>query len=217
MVLRKAYARARKFPVNNALNTANKALVVANNVKRLLNVEKKYADTAGPLTMTGSANVTCLNAIAQGDTGQTRDGDQAKLLSVQGKIWCRSGTSGQKSVWRVLLVHDKQSDGTAPTLAEILARTATVEHLTSSYNMDYSRRFKILYDKAFELNQPGVDGDSKFLRYYKKLNLHTRYNNSAGATSSITSNGLFIVVQAYDGGANTNYVQWDHRVRFVDN
>lgn len=197
--------------------TANKALKLASSIARDLNVEKKYADTAGPLTMTGTANVTALNAIAQGDGGQQRDGDQAKLTSVQGKIWCRSGTSGQKSVWRVLLVHDKQSDGTAPTLAEILARTSGVEHLTSPYNMDNSRRFKILMDKAFELNAPGVDGDSKFFRYYKKLNLHTRFNNAAGATSSIASNGLFIVLQAYDGGANTNYVQWDHRVRFVDN
>lgn len=215
----KSRAPPRKLNVASALSTASKALTVAYGVKKLLNVEKKYVDFAATGTLSGTPLVVALNAIAQGDGGSTRDGDQCKITSINGHILVRNGSATTPGVARLMIVHDKQSDGTAPTLSEILEGTSQYQILTSPINMDNSRRFKILWDKRVDLDpfNAGNSGIFKQYSFYEKMELHTRYSGTSNNVSDISSNGLFFVVQMYNADNDTNYVDYWIRSRFVDN
>ena len=83
----------------SAIKVASTALATARAVKDLLNVEKKYHDVQATNQSLAydAVSSTLLNAVAQGDTDQTRDGNSLKILnlSMYGNIRV-TGTAAQQ-------------------------------------------------------------------------------------------------------------------------
>jgi len=102
--------------------------------------------TAGAVTSFG------LDTITQGDTDSSRTGDiiRVKQLHIRGIINTGS-TSG--CVFRMIVFRDLQSNGTTPTVAQVLT---TADYL-ANYNPDTvtavgGARFKVLWDRSVALN-----------------------------------------------------------------
>lgn len=217
MVYKKIVAVRRT--INPAMQKASKALALASKVARAINSEKKYHDVYVNQNI-NTGQVLLLNGIAQGDTGQSRDGDQIKMLSMQYKINIQNNDSAHMR-YRYLVVLDKQADGTPPTISEVLqSTTGPADTWVSPYNMDNKLRFQVLEDKSGQV----LFGESKNVhigQFYHKFKgkadgLHVRYNGSTGSASDLTTNPIYFIYEV-DSPTNVPTLDFYSRIRYVDN
>lgn len=148
--------------------------------------------------------------------------------------------------WRVLLVQDKQNNGQVINWTDVVKTTTwlpaggTNEETTpeSGLNMNYSHRFKILYDKvvtqSVNYQNDGttnyeISPVSKYVTIYKKCNIKVDYAPMTTATriqAEIRTNAIFLLLVSLDDnriynlvGPNIpsrNYGQLMCRFRFTD-
>lgn len=126
---------------------------------------------------------------------------------------------------RIMLVLDKQCNGAAPAVADVL-RTGAGLTFQSFNNLSNGMRFTVLHDRVIPINtnagsgRGGTDtlafGRKNFnFAFYKKCNIRVEYDNSAatGVITSIRSNNLFVLFISKVGLAG---VQSKFRLRFND-
>lgn len=228
MVYRKiqAYRKA----ANPAMQTASKALLLASKTAKLLNVEKKFHDVAETAAVGESASpsIKILNAIPQGDTGESRDGDQAKLTDILIRADLQSHQSASTPTrWRAMLFLDKQHDGTAPTVAELLQDASNDAYAQlSGLNMDNKMRFRILKTWDGILEVPGVGSRQiKRIEFYHKFSdpkrkndngIRVRYSGTGSTISDISSNPIYFYMFQTQSTNQPTLVFYS-RVRYVDN
>lgn len=218
----KGYAPHFKSQAIPAAQMAVKALSLATQVAKSINVEKKYSETSftGSIGGVGAPKIQLLNGIAQGDGGTTRDGDQVKFTDLGVRLWLKN-TQAFSDVYRVMIVLDKQADGTAPTIAEVLENAGVLNF----NNMDNKMRFSVLKDELFYLSPNGDTGEMKLLKMYldltkkykKSKGLRTRYSDTGAAVTDIASNSLWLIIFNRSGTANGSDVEYKTRIRYVDN
>lgn len=226
------YQKVPFAPGKTVAQVASKALYVASKVAKALNVEKKYHDSYTGANLAAPLIIP-LNIIQQGDTGQSRDGDQVKMTFINGRIAINNETPGAHNV-RFMVIHDRQSDGNTPDFGEILElQGGSIVGTNALNNLDNKFRFHTLYDKTVSL--PGqVDGGTPELtvganslrqfvialnlykKYKKGTGLRVRYSASTGAISDIASNAVYLLVLP-DSGQAEIHCTINMRVRFVDN
>lgn len=199
------------FKWGNALSVASKALMVANQVSRLMNVEMKKAtvqETTDSLSTTANSMGT-LTSIVQGDGKEARDGNSILIKSIQLRYFAYGHASARVTAIRILLVRDlQQVADTVPSMSDVLEQ----DNCTSYLNPDTVGRFKILYDKVHVLN------DNSSQQVYKEIYLpcsyHVRYNGTAAA--DIQKGGIYLYGVSTEA-TNTATVKWSARLTYVDN
>lgn len=127
--------------------------------------ELKYFDT--PITSTdaptGGVIVPTLNLITQGAGSSDRIGRKAfvKRIQIKGHVVLKTESdvtpglaSGDRI--RVMVYLDKQCNGTAATVGQLLQKT----ELNSWRDMEQVDRFRILHDKVYTLNRTSLANGS---------------------------------------------------------
>jgi len=194
-------------------------------------IERKYIDTDVEVAdMTAQWNVFCLNAVATGDSYDTRDGRKAVMKSIQlrGTMSNYDGGVLQRH-HRMILFVDKQNSSNnpvgagAPATAEmaLLLKDETDSH--SMLDPSTSGRFQILKDWSFSLGlndgttgycQPPVYKDIKL---YKKINVPTLYSGTGATAASINDKAIYLAVMNTVASAGTgSKLYMNARVRFID-
>lgn len=194
---------------------AGKALAIARSVKAMVNVEYKFHD----VKVTSAAQATSptpiqLVNIAIGDSGSQRDGNQLKAVGIYLKYLWTIDASATNTQVRVLLVHDKQTNGAIFTGADVLADVSAIDNIISPYNLDNKYRFRILYDRVHQMNNGG--NQSVTAKKFIKLNEKLRYDNAAAAISSLTSSSYSLLIMSSES-SNYPLITLHSRLRFVDN
>ncbi len=187
--------------------------------------EQKFFDTTRADTAMASAGAIAnasLVLIPQGVTESTRVGRKCVLrrLMFKGQLIQPTGTnlaaSGAKG--RVIVYQDKQTNGATAAVTDILD-TASVN---SFRNLANSGRFKILYDKTFNMSNRASSGDGTTSdvaewmhpwEFYKECNIPLQYDNTTGAITELTTNNIGVLTIANEGATTFGYVC---RVRFSD-
>lgn len=216
------WARSR-LPGAGVAKVASKALYIASKTARLLNVEKKYIDRTYQTTFDSAVySMTLLNGLEQGDGGSQRDGDQAKFLSLQwkGRILNRHGTDVQ--TYRMIIFQDRQADGTAPNISELLEYGGTADVPYSGIRMDNKMRFKILHDEFYTLNPTSLSGQSHVTKGYKHLGkkgqgLRVRYGGATASVADLNSNPIYVVIVSNQVSGQSSRADIIFRLRYVDN
>lgn len=122
------------------------------------NFEKKYFNGTYTTALTATGDVINLTAIAQGDTGLTRDGNDITLRSIRllGRMQLTATSAGTvdgsvTQCYRLIIFQDKQQVGDAdPAVTDVLL-TASID---SVYNYPAVKdRFKILEDQLFTVGK----------------------------------------------------------------
>jgi len=179
------------------------------------NVERKFLDSAisDDATTTGAVNL--LNGMAPGTTASTRIGQRILMKSIQARIYLRREdvTTATVQAVRVLLIYDRQTNGAAPAITDVLSAIS----MQSLRNMANVGRFFCLMDKTYTLD--GAGGQTVlFDERYMKINLPVFYNTgTAGTAADIQTGGLFLMhfgnaaAGVDDTDANINI-----RLRFTD-
>lgn len=211
----------------------------------------KYA--AGPvypgLKFTSTGTIFLLFSPILGTTSKTRLGRKCSLKSVEIRGICYSTfltnyiyTTPTNAVMtlttpagnlntglvRLQLIYDKQPNGAAPTLSDILSTTsggASRNHI----KIDQRDRLSILKDKVFILGGGNGstaqkwflmnDQHSYAIKIFKKLNnIETTFNSgTAGTIADINTGALFLVSSGTQGTLNPDpYMDSMHRVAFTD-
>lgn len=114
-------------------------------------------------------------------------------------------TTGNDTV-RIILYLDKQCNGTAATVTQILES----DDFQSFNNLSNKSRFRTLMDRVYDLNATagmgnGTANDTVATQIndslFKKVNLPIEYDSTAGAIAEIRSNNICMLILSKDGRA----------------
>ncbi len=203
-----------------------------------MGIEKKFADfevtaTALAAGVAGgeiSTSASCLNAVAQGDGESNRDGRRYKMKSIHVKGFLQqpgTSTKGGTAMVRMAVVLDTQTNGAEMNAEDCYLATATASQSVSAFrNLQFSGRFKVLYDKTIVMNRTaalgnGTANDSCEIERPFNINIDipTKYSvvDTTGTTanvSTITDNSLHLLSWCNDTTDAPN-IRYESRLRFV--
>lgn len=188
-------------------------------VKRVLNSESKYYDSANNSIITTTASVDEMTSpIQQGDTASTRDGNSIKpsKLNFKGQI-TRNGSGGTTQNCRVIaFVWKAPQGGTPATATWFLTSSGVFTH----YDPEKIGNFKILYDRVHTVDQYKPDKTFNFHLDLSKMNrgngIRTKYNGNLGTYADMFQNSInimYISSEAVNGPSLTR----DVRLTYYDN
>lgn len=183
---------------------------------------------------------TLLNATVPGASEQNRIGRKVSMKSLMIRGWVRydqAGTTPGDDLLRCIVFYDRQPNGAAPVIADVLqdtdqAGTATTS-ITSNINLSNADRFKILRDwfwsvphivsiagGATQDGQITDEGAKEFsFKTFIKLNgMEAHYNaGTAGTIADITTGALYLVTFGARASADAQYkLSFGARVRYLD-
>lgn len=224
--MRKQFRRKRKrFSRGYGSNFANNYKAVSkytnwntiwtaiNNIKSLINVERKFLDVSITPAAVDKNNPTIdwLSSISEGNDYNNRQGISVKSnsLFLRGYLTLPS-TATVGHVVRFILFLDLEGLGTAPTASDLLETSTDVNSPLNHFN---GKRFKVLYDRLHVLSISGPE--IKPFKVYKKCGHHIRWSNSTTATRE----GHIYAMYLSDTHTTTEQplLGYDSRLRFVDN
>ncbi len=192
-----------------------------------LSVEKKFHDvdvddasvnTAGTVTAT-------VNIIAQGVTESERVGRKCTITNINVRYTIvlpeidAAATPGPGDVCRVIFFVDKQANGAAAAVTDIL-ETADYQ---SFNNLSNSSRFRVLMDRSHALSYTSMASDGAALvsnaditeeySFYKECSIPIEFSSTTGAIGEIRSNNIAMMVISRTA-ATGFFSKW--RLRFTD-
>lgn len=183
--------------------------LIKNVIKSEIHPELKQASTAFSSYALGSTGTVPLSfyGIAQGDTAQTRDGQEIKVKSVHFRGTLYQHASATNTVCRLLLVRDNQQVAdTAPTWTELFEGHRVV----SPKSILREGRFSVLSDNLYAL---GTRTNVININIYKKVNHVVRYN---GANSTDMQKGGLYLLCISNEPTNTATLECQSVVRYMD-
>jgi hypothetical protein len=193
----------------------HRALAVLKGAATLgFNTEQKHIDAAYAAAVSTTPVITCLNAVAQGDTNITREGSSLKAVGFEFRYYLSMNASASTSAMRVIIFMDTRNAGAAPTVTDVLA--SSVVGLLGVDNQP--GRFVILYDhtSAHTLASETRAYISQTLRIPAVDGCHFSYNGNAGTVADCRAGALFLYVISNEA-TNTMSIDFQSRLWFVDN
>lgn len=203
--------------------------------------EKKVVDTLNNAVAINTTGVfTLLNAMVPGATEYQRVGRKISMSSVQLRGFIRfrqAGTAPSNDFIRAILFYDRQPNGAAPVLADVLQDVDNTggnsSTSLSSLNINNADRFKILRDMYWSVPsasvataQNGTTGGAQLLDYkpasfrefvsLKGMEVHFNAG-TAGTIADITTGSLYLLTVGLRGDVDSQWqCAFNSRVRYAD-
>jgi len=191
--------------------------------------EKKFVDSATSAAIRQFESLGSVQAdfvvMAQGTANGARIGSQITVTNINCHLDVVTGTNGSNpgvahTPVRVILGIDKQANGAAPAVLDVL-QTQTPYSFRNMYTLN---RFIILKDKLFDMNQnlytttgPTVGENGRILKFAWKGQLPILYSGSTASITEIKSNNIFLlVISDRDGYDTEDGVQGTVRIKYTD-
>jgi len=198
---------------------------------QLMNVEKKYIDTAittndTQFSQSGYYATEITPVVSQGITSSTRNGNSIKLVSARIDFQVKADTlcvNGLRYKWFIVCVKDNSN---VPSSGAVTQRCFDTNIFGSYYDYhsqrdpDFYKLFQIVAKGGGKLMADSISGQAGINQFSKnlKLNHHLKYDsNSATAT---TQNAMHLIVFADTGtnaGTTGGLLSWSSRFWYVDN
>jgi len=181
----------------------------------LLTTEVKATDVAVAVAANTTGAITLLNGLVPGVGFSQRIGRKIKMMKLELNVTNRvEPTTGIDQTQRCLVVLDRQADGTAPAITDIL-HAVTVDALT---NFGNSSRFRVLLDKRLALSASAEANSIRVWNQFLMVNQPTWYNTgTAGTVADIVSNSLYFVsIGSVAAGGTAGAVAGSIRLLYTD-
>lgn len=141
----------------------------------------------------------------QGTTKNQRIGNKSFIRHIRGKlIFTVPSGSTDGDVLRVIIYQDRQCNGTAATVADILEYASC----SSFQQMDFVDQIKILHDEHITINpQTSTAANSTAIAmltrciFSLKINQEVHFNNTTGTLAGIVSNNFNVLVISTTGNS----------------
>lgn len=153
------------------------------------------------LTSSATTGSTHINNVSQGTTISQRVGNKINMKSVSLRTTISYKNTGtvtykDKATVRVMLVYDKQPNGSYPSVGDILQDTSTnatsTTGFSSNVNIANKNRFVIVRDKFINLD---LNNQIQHVKMFKKLNnTETSFKTTTGAIGDIINGALYFII-----------------------
>lgn len=199
-------------------STMKQATRVGGAASRRHNPEKKFVDVNAALVVPVASQAfspgVLINGLATGSSASQRIGRQVNLKALLMKGWVSlASTSVGGSPIRILAVYDKQANGVAPVITDILL----ADSFTSPNNLSNRDRFVTIFDNYTEIISTG-NNFSAAVNLFKQFDLEEMFNaGTAGDITDITSGSIYVFA-AQNSNITTAAptVSMRYRVRYTD-
>jgi len=200
----------------------------------MLGVEEKFKDRNQGVSDKSLADEwtllsgTALNATAQGDAENERDGRKIRVtkIDLKGYLQRKPGTVDDGPVPQMAslcLFVDTQTNGTAPTPTDLYHQPNTARANLQFRNLEKSSRYKILWRADIPAQATvghnkttatgAYAGDLIPFEFHKTLKLDTNYTDTTDTTAAIADNSIWLAGVTNDDLQVT--CAYSVRVRFV--
>lgn len=159
--------------------------------------------------------VQLLNGCMRGDDFRQRNGREIMMKSIELRYITQACVAtGSDQTHRIMLVYDRQTNGTALTAAAVLESANTV----APRSLENRRRFKILYDKIWTINSSPESGSRVQRKFYRRLAHPVTFNSgNTGYVGDIATGSLYLVVLGSNtAGTTAGQCTFYSRIRFQD-
>lgn len=192
-------------------------LKIANQLRAIVNVEKKYKDQDASAAYSNTTQFLLINGMAKGDDEDQRDALSILMQSLQIKGQWIINASANATIGCVWLILDKEPKGVAPTAAQIWDDDGNGKPYLWMRNRDYSDRFVILKKWMVTLTDSG-DSITAYFQDVVKLGVHAKYlkDENHGDIQDLADNSLYLAI-ASNEPTNTPTLTWNTRLTFTDN
>lgn len=163
---------------------------------------------ASPAVFTG---LTELNDIAQGAAFYQRVGSKVVMKSLQLEF---DLVNTAATVWRYMLIYDRQPNGAFPTYSSILAQNDGAPVTWSGINQSYKNRFLVLRDKRI-----CFDPASMLVfhaKEYVKTSLPVEFKANGGTIGDIATGAVYLLAYTEVSGATSQIRNINSRIRYLD-
>jgi hypothetical protein len=189
-------------------------------LKKMVNTEKKFHDTAVSQLGTQAGTIVSLLDIPQGDSAQARDGRSLRIRSLQfkGQIAQNSNTNATRTFARVMLIADLRPNAGEITDSSDFLQSGAASNIFALASLDVGGRFVTLMDKQYCLKQrsnaAALVPDGRLINFYHKMDKVVKYAGSA--TDDPENYNLYLVTISSEA-TYTPTISGEIRVRFIDN
>lgn len=210
----KKYKYNPKSTVSNLTRKVNKILSEQ---------EKKNFDVTGAVNLVaGSAQIIQLSSISQGDDATSRDGRKVAKVSSQIRYTMGGGSDTQTaacSPFRVIVLHDMQSNGLTPVAADILTAPTNIR---SPLTLDFKERFRVIHDSfmargkgEYQFSLLTTTSSDAYIpgEYFYKFPDELAQSEYGGIGNIPTSGAVVMLLLCEK---NANRFEYYHRLRFTD-
>jgi len=163
--------------------------------------------------------VQLLNGITRGDDINQRNGRTVNMTTVQIKIRLNCVTTPAFCQTRVLLVYDKQTNGTAFTTGDLIGDVPPV-HSSTIFNfilLENRRRFIVLKDEMYLLGQSGFYEKFYWGFWTVVVDLPVVFNaGNAGTVADISTGSLYLVSMSDTSALSNNTFSFCSRLGYFD-
>jgi len=189
--------------------------------------ELKSLDATGTGGVSSTGTISLLNGVPRGDDIDERVGRQITMKSIEFHLIAqhKAPEAGLiPATFRALIVYDRQTNGAALTVEQVLDSAAPgITRTIVPKNLENRDRFLILRDMKFGL-AASVATDfmsaPKVAKVYQGVTLPVTFNaGDAGTVADITTGSLYLILLSDQavGDAHLPVATWASRIRFSDN
>lgn len=177
--------------------------------------ELKASDVNVSMAADTTGAILLLNGIDPGTALNQRIGRQILAKKLRLRLACVvTAATGADQTQRVMVVLDKQPNGVALAITDVLTSVGT----TANYNLSNQARFKILFDRRVYLNATAEPFSAQLLDVSLGQKYVVQFNAGvAGTVADITTNSLYMItIGSNAAGATAGTVTGASRLRFSD-
>lgn len=183
--------------------------------RNTLAAEKKFLDTYLNVASINTTTPTFLlcNGVGAGTGFNERVGRKIKIKSIQLNSVTIVGTAAPARL-RLMLVLDRQSNGSTPSIGNILDNTTILVNSKAFMNLDNRARFSVIWDKKFTLDtvmKTQIDHS-----VFKKKLIDVTYSGTTNGIGSISTNSIWFVAVSDQGATNAPTLVGGVRIRYTD-
>lgn len=149
--------------------------------------------------------------LDRGTAYDQREGDQINIHEIYYAVSLNLSSSVASAV-RLMILVDKQPDGTNFIGSELLESVATNQGMTSPLRYDMRHKWRILHDKVYDMTAQYVSATPggkhrviKFHRKYKNPIKTTYYSTASAGTIADISTGAIFAVLWTDNNSTTQF------------
>lgn len=188
---------------------------------------QKYLDTdfsSAAVASTGTILAPSLNLLAAGTGPSQIIGREMRIMSISIRFDMQidavaSGGTNNRCFWRILLIMDRQANGSAATVTEIFGTSPTVR---SHINLAEGRRFHIMKEWLINMSPhieagTGAQGAGAFHyeKWFKDVKIPIYYSTSpSGVIGNVKDRNLLLV--AFEVGDTPHSINGRARIRYID-
>lgn len=196
--------RIRRFRYNRTggfISKVRKAAAMAD--KEMKFYDTNVGTTSIPTYEGGGALVTpTIVNMAQGSGASQRIGRKIQLKKIQCKFEVKPYTSAvdpQPCTVRIMLIMDRQSNGSTPVVGDVLQNIAGFPPTVHFNRLDNCYRFRILASKSFSTNM--VQSDIFNERHVELSHtfaqpVSVEYGSNDGGADTVFTNNIFVLMLA---------------------